>query len=79
MHPTTTRELDRRESNGIEVTLLWDSSSNRLAVSVIDSLGSSFALPVEPADALEAFHHPYAYAAFTGVEVASELELPAAA
>lgn len=57
------RELDQRSSDGIDVRLLWNSATNRVTVSVHDGKrGESFELEVEGADALDAFHHPYAYA-----------------
>ena len=56
-------ELDYRENDGIAVSLLWQRSSNRLAVVVEDSrLGESFTLPARPDNARDIFHHPYAYA-----------------
>ena len=56
-------ELDYRESNGITVSLRWGRRSNRLSVVVEDSpRGESFTLPARPDNALEVFHHPYAYA-----------------
>jgi hypothetical protein len=59
-----TRELDRRQNNGVEVALLWSPESNSVAVTVTDwSTGDEFAVEVDPANALDAFHHPYAYAA----------------
>lgn len=62
--PSMTRELDRRINDGIEVTLLWDPQTYRVAVAVEDHrAGDSFELEVDPADALNAFRHPYAYAA----------------
>ena len=55
-------ELDYRENDGIAVSLLWQRSSNRLAVVVEDSrLGESFTLPARPDNAHDVFHHPYAY------------------
>jgi hypothetical protein len=58
------RELDRRRNDGIEVTLSWKPSTNSVLVSVIDEReGDSFQVEVGPEDALDAFHHPYAYAA----------------
>jgi hypothetical protein len=61
---TSVRELDHRTSAGIEVTLRWDPLTNRISVVVRDERhGESFAFGVDPADALCAFHHPYAYAA----------------
>jgi hypothetical protein len=63
------RELAHRSNHGIEVTLYWLDGTDRLAVAVEDTgSGDSFELPVESRFALDAFHHPYAYAAFTGVE-----------
>jgi hypothetical protein len=44
------------------VTLLWNPATNRLSMAVEDAKdGDSFELAVEAADALDAFHHPYAY------------------
>lgn len=60
----TTRELAARESNGLRVLLLWHPNEDAVTVSVEDSrAGSSFELPVARDRALEAFYHPYAYAA----------------
>jgi len=59
-----TRELDRRESDGIDVRLLWNQAGDQVVVAVSDAkTGDSFAIPVEPHEALTVFHHPYAYAA----------------
>jgi hypothetical protein len=50
------------------VSLLWDRSTDELTVAVVDSAsGDSFTLDVESAGALDAFHHPYAYASRSGV------------
>ena len=64
------RELDHRSSNdGIDVTLLWNPRTNQLFVSVADDLhDESFTLDVDAAEALDAFHHPYAYAGRASVE-----------
>jgi hypothetical protein len=63
MTDTQIRELDSRTSDGIEVRLLWNARTDRVSVSVDDRrYGDSFALDVEPAVALDAFRHPYAYA-----------------
>ena len=57
------KELAYRNQNGLQVTLLWDSRSNQVSVEVIDQLdGSEFRLPVAGHVALDAFHHPYAFA-----------------
>ena len=61
---TGTRELDFRSNNGLEVALLWEPETNRVSVSVFDrQSGDDFTLEVDPAEALDAFHHPYALAA----------------
>jgi hypothetical protein len=58
------RELDHRASDGIEVRLLWDAETKDVLVSIVerDSVGFEFQVPAT--DALDAFHHPYAYAAY---------------
>ena len=57
------RELDHRTGDGIYVTLLWYPDTGRVSVAVVDvRSGEAFELTVFPADALEAFKHPYAYA-----------------
>ena len=61
---TTTRELAARESDGVNVVLLWDPRENAVTVEVEDArAGESFRLAVAPDCALDAFYHPYAYAA----------------
>ena len=63
--PHHLRERDRRSSDGIVVQLLWNPEDNRVLVAVCDAkTGDSFDVEVtERARALDAFHHPYAYAA----------------
>jgi hypothetical protein len=62
------RELDHRSAGGIEVALLWSRRTNRLWVAVDDGLcDRSFTFDVDGSNALDAFHHPYAYAAQAGV------------
>lgn len=57
------RELDHRTGDGLDVTLLWYPDTGRVSVAVVDvRSGEAFELTVSPADALEAFKHPYAYA-----------------
>ena len=59
-----TRELAARENNGIHVALLWHPRENTLTVSVEDTrLGDCFPLAVAPHCALDAFYHPFGYAA----------------
>jgi hypothetical protein len=59
---TAIRELDHRTNDGIDVRLLWNSRTNHVFLAVEDRRsGESFELIVPGADALDAFHHPYAY------------------
>ena len=78
--PTSAKELDARTNDGVEVRLLWHPSSNCVAVEVADGrTGEQFALAVQAADALDAFHHPFAYAARDELSRAAAAELQAAA
>jgi hypothetical protein len=57
------RELDQRSTNGLDVTLLWSRRTGSVFVCVEDGpAGDGFHFAVDPADALEAFRHPYGYA-----------------
>ena len=57
-------ELAVRENDGLAVTLLWSKATGRVKVAVIDAyLDEQFEFRVPGADALAAFHHPFAYAA----------------
>lgn len=59
-----TRELAARDSDGIHVLLLWHPRENALTVSVEDARGGDrFQLAIAPDRALDAFYHPFAYAA----------------
>jgi hypothetical protein len=56
------RELDHRRADGVDVRLLWNRQTNRVSVAVLDERsGESLAFSVDGADALAAFHHPYAH------------------
>jgi hypothetical protein len=58
------RELAHRTSDGIEVTLLWSQATNRIAIAVLDTRsGEALEFEVDGGAALDAFNHPYAYAA----------------
>ncbi len=62
-HPNP-RELAHRRQNGLEVSLLWDAHSNDVSIEVVDERDKrTFVLPVAASSALDAFYHPYAYAA----------------
>lgn len=69
------RELAARQSDGVEVRLLWDEASDAVSVVVADVLdGASFEVPVEPEHALDAFNHPYGYAALRGLSLLAAAE-----
>jgi hypothetical protein len=56
-------ELDYRESDGIEVSLLWSRTDNSLSVLVDTKSEELFELPIQGDEAMEVFRHPFAYAA----------------
>jgi len=56
------RELSRRTSAGLEVVLYWSDRPAAVTLSVSDAgTGETFEVEVAGADALDAFHHPFAY------------------
>ena len=58
------REIASRESNGLTVVLCWQRREDAVTLAVSDSRnGERFELPVASDRALEAFYHPFAYAA----------------
>jgi hypothetical protein len=57
-------ELAARESDGIHVLLFWRPGENAVTVTVEDAGGGDhFQLVVAPERALDAFYHPFSYAA----------------
>jgi hypothetical protein len=59
-----TRELAQRLSGTDEVLLLWHPEIDCVELSVSDvTTGEGFHIEVAPGTAMDAFHHPYAYAA----------------
>ena len=66
---TTFTELAHRAGDGVAVALLWSCDDHRLRVAVADArTGEAFELGAHPENALDVFYHPYAYAAFQGVD-----------
>ena len=67
MTPTTTkseRELAHRASDGLEVSLYWNEGTNRVTVRLYDVRSDEgFEIEVEARRALDAYRHPFAYAA----------------
>jgi hypothetical protein len=62
---TDARELAERRSGTDEVLLLWHPDSDRVELAVRDTdTGAEVRLDVEARDAIDAFHHPYAYLAW---------------
>ena len=68
--PAARRVLAERKNAGIHVTLLWAEDTNTVAVLVRDDgRDDQFELSVEPgANAMDTYEHPYAYAAWQGVD-----------
>lgn len=66
MTPITTspvRELAHRVNDGIEVSLCWNETTNRVTVKVHDArFDEAFELEVDGRRALDAYRHPFAYA-----------------
>ena len=69
------RELDSRSSDGIDVHLLWSEHDGEVVVAVADKKsGDRFVLDVQAAEnALEVFRHPFAYAAWRGIDTCASL------
>lgn len=64
---TERRELAHRTSDGIDVTLFWSKASDRVTISFFHARSATaLEFEVDGADALDAFNHPYAYAATSG-------------
>ena len=57
-------DLANRRGDGIDVILWWSPEEDSVAVEVVHlSTDSSFELVVDRSRALDAFYHPFAYAA----------------
>jgi hypothetical protein len=57
------RELAVRTSNGTQVRLLWRQGTRQLWVEVWEpATPRAFRVQARPENALDVFHHPYAYA-----------------
>ena len=73
---TERRELAHRSTDGIDVTLLWTQSSNVVTIAVIDShSGEELEFEVDGRYALDAFNHPYAYAATQRIRSVARLSV----
>ncbi len=60
------RELCSRSCNGIDIALIWHRCNNTAMVVVVNHRnGERFLLEVDESEnALDMYHHPYAYAAY---------------
>jgi hypothetical protein len=57
-------ELAHRRADGIDVYLFWNEPTTRVTVAVLDARAEdSFEFETDGRHALDAFNHPYAYAA----------------
>jgi hypothetical protein len=60
--PFLLAELDYRENDGIEISLLWNRTTNSISVLVVDTkTNESFEATVANEHALDGFKHPYTY------------------
>jgi hypothetical protein len=64
------RELDHRSIDGIDVWLLWSEPDDRVVVVVDDAkTGERFEVEVRQGEsAMDIFRHPFAYAAWRGID-----------
>ena len=71
-------ELAVRESDGLAVSLFWSKATGRTRVVVVDQMfEAELRVDVPPAGALDAFYHPFAYAAGRGLEPGRAISEPA--
>jgi hypothetical protein len=58
------RELARRVTGGLEITLYWDAHDNTTSIEVQQkATAETISFPVAADRALDAFHHPFAHLA----------------
>ena len=70
MHASHRTELANRSSDGIDVTIWWSRDDDSVSVEVLHlASDSTFELAVDPGRALDAFYHPFAYAAWRSPEL----------
>ena len=56
------RELARRDSGGMEITLYWSAADDSTTIEVWQpDSGETLAFAVPPERALDAFYHPFAH------------------
>jgi len=66
---TDWRELARREGDGLVVSLFWSKETDRVQVAIVDQMfDEELSVDVPGACALDAYYHPFAYAAGRSLE-----------
>jgi hypothetical protein len=71
---TRRTEIAHRTSAGVDVYLFWNRPGNHVTISVLDTRNDDrFELEVDGRHALDAFNHPYAYAAWSRTDRMSAL------
>jgi hypothetical protein len=64
MYASDRMDLAKRRSDGIDVTLWWSPADDTVTVEVLHlASDSTFELVVDRNRALDAYYHPFAYAA----------------
>ena len=76
---TSIRELDSRLVDWLHVRLWWDADSGCVWVSVLDKRsGDAFCIEVKDGQqALDVFHHPFAYVRYQHVETIKSIQAAA--
>jgi hypothetical protein len=65
----TWSELAVRENDGLEVSLLWSRATDRVCVVIVDQMfKEELQVDVPATCALDAYYHPFAYAAGRALE-----------
>jgi hypothetical protein len=71
------KELASRERDGLVVSLFWSRTADRVTLAVADqNLDEEFEINVPGAHALDAFYHPFAYAAGRGLGLGTAMREP---
>jgi hypothetical protein len=70
------KELARREGDGLVVSLFWSRAAGRVTVTVEQMFAEELHIEVPGACALDAFYHPFAYAAGRGLGLTCALPEP---
>jgi hypothetical protein len=79
METATFTELAERAGDGIVVSLMWNPADNLLRVSIANTRpGEAFELDAPPENALDIYYHPFAYAAYRGLDYGAWAAAPPA-